>query len=90
MGIYYKKSYTLRVKIFVLESDKMKKIISLICTLALILGVLMVPLNIGVSAEGSIPSVEIKENEAFVFDFTDTASRKLNDAAATGADAIGY
>lgn len=68
----------------------MKKIISVICTLSLIMGVLMVPLSVGVSAAEPIRSVEIKDNEAFVFDFLDTASSTLNTEAATGADAIGY
>jgi hypothetical protein len=68
----------------------MKKIISVICTLSLIMGVLMVPLSVGVSAAEPIRSVEIKDDEAFVFDFSDTASSTLNTEAATGADAIGY
>ena len=56
----------------------MKKIISLLCVLSLIIGALIVPLNFGVSAVEPIRSVEIKDDEAFVFDFSDTASSTAN------------
>ncbi|MBE6739652.1 MAG: hypothetical protein E7565_04970 [Ruminococcaceae bacterium] len=68
----------------------MKKIISLLCVLSLIIGALIVPLNFGVSAAEPIRSVEIKDDEAFVFDFTDTASSTANTAEATGEAGIGY
>lgn len=68
----------------------MKKIITLLCVLSLIIGALIVPFNFGVSAAEPIRSVEIKDDEAFVFDFSDTASSTANTEEATGEAGIGY
>ncbi len=66
----------------------MKKILATVCTFALLLGCITVPLT--VNAEATINSVEIKENEAYVFDFSSTASATENSEAATGDTGIGY
>ncbi len=65
-----------------------KKAIGIICAIVLLVSAIYVPVM--VSAADPIPSVEIKDNEAYVFDFSQFVTSTENKEAAEGEAAIGY
>ena len=66
-----------------------KKVLGIICAMVLLVSAIYVPVM--VSAADPIPSVEIKDNQAYVFDFNSPAPTSAeNQSAATGNAAIGY
>lgn len=66
-----------------------KKVLGIICAMVLLVSAIYVPVM--VSAADPIPSVEIKDNQAYVFDFNSPAPTSAeNKSAATGNAAIGY
>ncbi len=64
------------------------RVFGIVCAIALLFTAIYVPFT--VSAAGTVPSVEIKDNEAYVFDFSTLATGAENTAAATAENGIGY
>ena len=65
------------------------RVFGIICAIALLFTAIYVPFT--VSAAGTAPSVEIKDNEAYVFDFNSALPTGTeNTAAATAENGIGY
>ena len=64
------------------------RVFGIVCAIALLFTAIYVPFT--VSAAGAAPSVEIKDNEAYVFDFSTLATSAENTAAATAENGIGY
>jgi len=65
------------------------RVFGIVCAIALLFTAIYVPFT--VSAAGTAPSVEIKDNEAYVFDFSSALpTGDENTAAATAENGIGY
>ncbi len=71
-----------------LKNNRLSKVIGVICATVMILSALYVPLII--SAAGPINSVDITDNKAVVFDFSETVNDSNSNTAAKNENGIGY